>query len=425
VTPSRPPENGPVNPLRGVDPALLRGITGRRFSRRDLFRYAGIGAGALSLSALATACHIPGAAANAGSAGFDWTKVQQHDKLVIANWEDYIDVDDKGNSPTIDDFEKATGIQTTYKTDVNDNDPFLSRIIPSLSAGEGTGYDLIVITNGGPIEKMIRLGFLIPLDAAYLDNFYRYCSRSVLDPTYDPGNRFTTAWQSGLTGIAYNSNEVKQPPTSFKDLMDPDYKGRIGMFANNQDLPCAALVYLGIDVAKSGPSDWQKAADMLTEQRPLVRKYYDQSYINALEDGDIIITQAWSGDAFIAAASKKIGGDGFPEVGFALPDEGGILWTDNMAIPLKAENPVDALQFMNFVYQPKIAAQIADFVWYVSPVPDAKQVVVDDLKDPEVGNSPLVFPTEDALAKSQKYKVFASVEEEAAWNKIFQPIYGS
>ncbi len=409
-----------------LDPALLRGLTGRRrISRRELFRYAGLGAGAFGLSALAAACHIPGAGAAGANTSFDWSKIREHHQLVIANWEDYIDVDDSGNSPTIEDFQKATAIQTTYKTDVNDNDPFLARIIPALAAGEDTGYDLIIITNGGPIEKMIRLNYLIPLDASYIPNFYQHASRSVLSPTYDPGNRYTTAWQSGLTGIAYNKNEVKAPPTSFKDLMDPDYKGRIGMFGNNQDLPCPALVYLGHDVAESGPKEWKEAADLLLSQRPLVRKYYDQSYIDALENGDIVITQAWSGDAFIAAAPKSIGGDGYPEVAFTLPKEGGILWTDNMAIPLHAKNPVDALLFMNFVYQPEIAAQIADFVWYVSPVPEAKDIVLHDIKDPDVANSPLVFPSEEDLAKSQKYKVFESVQEEAAWNKVFQPIYGS
>jgi spermidine/putrescine transport system substrate-binding protein len=407
-----------------ADPALLRGLTRRRFSRRDLLRYAAAGSGAIGLSALAAACRIPGASAR-GRPPFDWTSVHKNGRLVIANWEDYIDVDDSGNSPTIEDFSKATGTDVTYKTDVTDNDPFLARILPALIAGQGTGYDLIIITNGGPIERMIRLGFLIQLDRSHIPNFYRNASRSVKSPNYDPGNRFTTAWQSGLTGIAFNKDRVKQPPTSFRDLMDPDYKGKIGMFGNNQDLPCAALVYLGIDIDTSGPKDWQKAADLLKEQFPLVRSYYDQSYIDALENGDTIITQAWSGDAFIAAAPKKIGGDGYPEIAFTLPDEGGILWTDNMAIPIRADNPVDAMAFMNFVYEPKIAAQIADFVWYVCPVPAARPVVLHSLDDPDVGNSPLVFPTGQDLAKTHKYKVFSGPEEETRWNEIFQPIYTS
>ena len=62
---------------------------------------------------------------------------------------------------------------------------------------------------------MIRLGYLVPLDASYIPNFYKYASRSVLSPNYDPGNRYTVAWQSGVTGIGYNSKMVKKPPTSF------------------------------------------------------------------------------------------------------------------------------------------------------------------------------------------------------------------
>ena len=96
-----------------------------------------------------------------------------------------------------------------------------------------------------------------------------------------------------------------------------------------------------------------------------------------------------------------------------------------MCIPLHAQHPVDAIMLMNYVYQPKIAAQLADFIWYVSPVPSAKDVVLNDIKDPTVANSPLVFPSPADLAKSHKYKVFKDSSEEDEWNSIFQPIYSS
>jgi spermidine/putrescine transport system substrate-binding protein len=420
---------------RPVDPALLRGLTQRRISRRDLLKGAGAGAGALGLSAILAACGVSGTSSSnsptpTGSPPEDVLKKIYGDgkpagMLNFANWEDYIDVNAKGDSPTLKQFTKQTGIQVSYKTVINDNDPFLAKIIPVLQSGQDTGYDLIVITNGGPVERMIRLGYLTPLDHQYLPNFAANASDAVKDPSYDPGNKYTTAWQSGFTIIGYNSDAIKDPPKSFADLMNPKYKGKIGMFGNNQDLPCAALVYLGYDIQTSTPDQWQKAADLLMKQQPLVRSYYDQSYIDALENGETIITQAWSGDLFIASAPKSYGGDGFKEIKASIPAEGGVLWTDNMCIPLHAQHPVDAIMLMNFVYEPKIAAQLADFIWYVSPVPAAKDIVLNDIDDPLVANSPLVFPSTDDLAKSHKYKVFKDTDEEDQWNSIFQPIYTS
>ncbi|HEY3209675.1 MAG TPA: spermidine/putrescine ABC transporter substrate-binding protein [Actinomycetota bacterium] len=420
----------PRDPI--LDPALLRGLTQRRFSRRDALRFAGVGASAAFLAA----CGVSGTKAKSSPTGaspsaIDYSKYygdgKPAGKLNFANWEDYIDVDDKGNSPTLQQFTKDTGIKVTYKTVINDNDPFLAKIIPVLQAGQDTGYDLIVITNGGGVERMISLGFLIPLDPKFLPNFQANASESVKSPSYDPGNKYTTAWQSGFTIIGYNSKRVKKPPTTFADLLDPAYKGKVGMFGNNQDLPCAALVYLGYDIQKSTPDQWKKAADLLMKQRDdgVVRSYYDQSYIDALENGETIITQAWSGDLFIASAPKDYGGDGFPEIKAAIPQEGGILWTDNMCIPLHAQHPVDAITFMNYVYDPKVAAQLADFIWYVSPVPGAKDIVLNDLDDPTAANSPLIFPSPDDLAKSHKYKVFKDAAEQDEWNSIFQPIYTS
>jgi spermidine/putrescine transport system substrate-binding protein len=416
-----------------LNPALIRGLTRRRFSRRDFLKYGGMGAGAAFLAA----CGVSGTSGKqspgptAASPSVDFSKIYGNGtpagQLNFANWEDYIDVDAKGKSPTLQQFTKKTGIKVTYKTVIPDNDPFLAKIIPVLQSGQDTGYDLIVITNGGPVERMIKLGFLTPLDHKFLPNFAANASPSVKNPSYDSGNRYTVAWQSGFTIIGYNSKRVKKKPTSFADLLDPAYKGKVGMFKNNQDLPCAALVYLGYDIQKSTPDQWKKAADLLMKQRDdgVVRTYYDQSYIDALENGETIITQAWSGDLFIASASKDYGGDGYPEIKASVPQEGGILWTDNMCIPLHAQHPVDAIMMMNFVYDPTVAAQLADFIWYVSPVPAAKDIVLHDLDDPTAANSPLIFPSADDLAKSHKYKVFKDAAEEDEWNSIFQPVYAS
>jgi spermidine/putrescine transport system substrate-binding protein len=422
-----------------IDPALLRGLTQRRFSRRDMIKYAGAGAGTLALSSFLAACGVKGTNPGAGGStkpgaspsAIDFAKIYGNGQpagiLNFANWPDYIDVDSKGNSPSLEQFTKQTGIKVNYKTVINDNDPFLAKIIPVLQAGQDTGYDLMVLTNGGGVDRLLGLGFLTPIDHKYLPNWEKNADPATKNPNYDPGNKYSIVWQSGFTGIGYNSKFIKTPPTSFNDLLNPAYKGKVGMFGNDQDLPCPAINGMGIDPNKATPDQWKQAADKVTQARDAgqFRSFYDQSYINALENGDTIITQAWSGDIFIASAPKSFGGDGFPEMKFVFPQEGPIYWHDNMCIPLHAQHPVDAITYMNYVYDPKVAAMMADFIWYVTPVPAAKDVVLNDIKDPTVANSPLVFPSTEDLAKAKQYKFFKSSSEKDEWDGIWQPVYSS
>ncbi len=318
----------PIDP--SVDPALLRGLTQRRFSRRDMLRYAGAGASAAFLAA----CGVSGTApkkspSGASPSAIDYSKYYGDGKpagiLNFENWELYIDEDAKGKHPSLQQFTKETGIKVHYRTDINDNDPFLnSKVIPVLQAGQDTGFDLMVITNGGPVEKLIRLGYLIPLDHSRLTNWAANVDPKTKNPNYDPGNVYTVPWQSGFTGIGYNSKYVKEPPTSFGDLLKPAYKGKVGMFANVYDLPCPALNYMGFDIDKSTPDQWKQAADLVTkaDAQGIIRAFYDQNYIYKLEAGDIHISQAWSGDVYIAAAPKDVGGGRVPGGEVRVPERG-------------------------------------------------------------------------------------------------------
>ena len=138
-------------------------------------------------------------------------------------------------------------------------------------------------------------------------------------------------------------------------LFDPKFAGKVGMFSNLEDTPNLAMVGLGIKPETSTPKDWQKAADKLKSQRDsqIVRKYYDQSYIKALAAGDTWISMAWSGDVFQANLSA-----GNEKLKCVIPSEGGLIWTDNMCIPLNAAHPVDAITYMDYVYQPSVAATL-------------------------------------------------------------------
>nr|MDT0664062.1 spermidine/putrescine ABC transporter substrate-binding protein [Micromonospora sp. DSM 115978] len=293
-------------------------------------------------------------------------------------------------------FTAETGIRVDYREDIQENEGFFARIRPSLAENQPIGYDLMVITNGITLSRIIDLGYLAPLDHSKLPNFAANADSSVKDPSYDPGNVYTVAWQSGFTGIAYDPAAVGREITSYEDLFDPAFAGKVGMFGDNQDLPNLALVGMGIDPATSTPDDWRRAADKLIKQRDdgIVRDYYDQSYIDALSSGDLSISMAWSGDVFQAQASGT-------NLEFIIPSEGGMIWTDNMCIPKTAPHPVDAITYMDFAYRPEVAAMLAEYINYITPVPAAK----DHFVDPELAESPLIFPAQADLERVHYFRV--------------------
>jgi spermidine/putrescine transport system substrate-binding protein len=418
-----------VTTKRPIDPALLRGLTMPRISRRDALR----GAGLLGASAFLAACGVEGSNEEdkAPQASGFWASQTKAGKLDFANWPLYMDQDKvKGKTvyPSLQQFTKETGIKVNYKEVINENDAFLGKINPSLKAGQPTGWDLIVITNGGSIEKLIRQNFLIELDHSKLPNFQKYAGASYKNPTFDPGNKFTIAWQAGLTGLAYNPKLTKRPITSFQDLFDPKFKGKITMFGDSTDFPTLTMIGLGIDPAKSTEEDWKRTAEKMKELRPQIREFIDNAgEAEVLQSGNAWISMAYSGDIFI------LNNSGAPDIKFVVPKEGAVLWQDNMAIPKGAKHPLDAITYMDYVYRPDVATMLTEYIAYITPVPSVKDQLQakaakasgedKDYLD-SVIDSPLVFPTEADLANTKRYRVL-SVEEEQVWNRIFQPIVQS
>jgi spermidine/putrescine transport system substrate-binding protein len=312
---------------------------------------------------------------------------------------------------------------------IQEDDTFFAKVQPSLSAGQYSGYDIATITNGVYFDKFRQLDLFVPLDHSYLKNFEKYAGSSYKTSAYDPGNVYSVPWQSGITGIAFNTKKVPKPLTSFFDLWDPALKGKVGMFGDNEDLPNAALVAMFGDPSKTTESQWKQAAAKLTQQRKsgIVRKYYDQGYIDDLSKGDIWACQAWSGDIFQALAS------GAKDLVFITPKEGGVLWTDNLVLLKNIKNPVSSMMLMDWYYQPKIAAEVAEYVNYITPVPAAQQAVQADAAAASgsdkaalnmLAKSPLIFPTAADYSKLYRYKTLSNSELEI-WDNIFEPVYQS
>jgi spermidine/putrescine transport system substrate-binding protein len=414
-----------------VPPDLMRGLTQPRdVSRRQILRYGGLG----GLGLVLAGCSIAGTKGSGGNlAGQAWrdqiTKFWSQQKksgvLDFTNWPLYIDVGKGNDHPSLDLFTKETGIQVTYREDIQDDASYYGKIAPVLRSGDGIGADIIVITNGFELTNLFERDWLIPLDQEHMSNFYTYASDLARDPAYDRGNVYTMPWQSGITGIGYNIKAVGRELTSWEDLLDPKLKGKIGMFADNQDLPTSALCAIGVNPETSTEADWHKAADWLTKQRPFVRKYYDQSYAGALARGDLLATMAWSGDIFIKQADN-------PDLRFVVPKEGAAIWTDNMCIPVHAVHPRDAMIYMDWVYQPKIAAMLADYIDYITPVTAVQQVFEKDAAQAPtqsdkdnynaLAKSPLIFPDPSEFSRLYRYPVL-SESQVTVWNNLFEPIY--
>jgi spermidine/putrescine transport system substrate-binding protein len=427
-----------------MDPATWRGLASPRLSRRGLLQAAGLaagGAGALGLSGLLAACGArPGAAAAARPAGSAawWRGQHLHHTVNFANWPDYIDVLDRRH-PTLEHFTDLTGITVNYSEPVSENLPFFASIRPALEHRQSTGYDVIVTTTNSPaLGELISNGWLIALDQSMMTNFRQYAGPLVRNPPWDPGNVYTMAWQSGWTAIGYNRAAIPDPGDSVGILFDQQYAGRVGMFSDPYELGSVGLLAIGVDPATSTESDWRKAAAFLHRQKSdgIVRGYYTQDYIDHLKSGEIVVSQAWSGDIFQADLQQQ-----YHDLQLLMPVEGGMFWTDNMCIPMYAQNPVDAMTLMDYFYQPQVEAVVEYYNDYVCPVPAARQVLEhpagwaysaltamrSEISEPPsyTADSPLVFPSQQYQQLSKYYYVFQSTAELELWNSLFEPISAS
>ena len=207
------------------------------------------------------------------------------------------------------------------------------------------------------------------------------------------------------------------------------------MMADPQGLGCAGLLALGIEPSASTESDWAKAAALLQRQKSegIVRAYYDQSYIEYLKNGDTFVSQAWSSDIFFADLNSK-----YRDLKLLMPQEGAMFWTDNMCIPLHAQNPKDAMTLMDYYYQPQVQAVLDYYLDYVCPVPGARDVLLHPagwaattlnelrtsigLPASVTADAPTVFPSWHYMQLSKYYYQFKSEEELTTWNNLFQPI---
>lgn len=304
-------------------------------------------------------------------------------ELTISNWPFYIDKD------TVPQFEQETGLKVKYIEDVNDNNEFFAKLQPNLQDGDSAGRDIVVVTDW-MAKKMYDLGYLQNLDKDAIPTVTENLNPSLESPSFDPNRDFSVPWQSGMTGLIVNSEQAPDV-TSIEDIFDPKYKGEVTVLTELRDTVPLVMKGMGVDVESATAEDWQAAIDQLADavDSGQIRDFTGNDYTDDMARGDISIAIGWSGDAVQLQADD-------PAIEFRMPEEGCILWSDNMVIPVGAPNPTAAYEWMNYVYEPSNQAQIADYNYYVTPVAGVQEVL--DEQGSEAAKSDLVFPSEEFTA---------------------------
>jgi len=328
-------------------------------------------------------------------------------RLVISNWPLYIDKKELRR------FERAQGVELRYIEEINDNTEFFGKVRQPLERGDGIGRDIAVLTDW-MAGRWIRLDYCEPIDKKNVPNA-KNLRADLRDPNFDQGRRFTLPWQSGMTAIGFNRKEVGEV-TSLKQLFDPKWKGKVSLFSDARDTTGLVLLMDGKKPSEATIDDIVAAVEKVEEQNRngQIRRFTGNDYTSDLTKGNVVMCMAYSGDMIQLKADN-------PDLDFVIPEEGAILWSDNMLIPQKPRSAYGAEQFMNYVYDPEVAARIAAYVNYVTPVEGTKEILA--AKDPELAENPLIFPDEETLGRLSGYANL-TVEEEQQMNESFQAVVG-
>jgi spermidine/putrescine transport system substrate-binding protein len=363
--------------------------TAAAVSRRSLLRGAAAGglavAGAGALSACGVAGHVVPAGAKAtGEAGKDYSATEK--KVVFANWPAYIDVDDDhpDKRPTLDAFEKQSGIAVEYLEVINDNNDFYTKVDPSLVKGIDTGYDIMVVSDY-MVAKYRTYDYIQELDLANIPNHSKLLPQVIRSST-DPGRRFTIPWAYGYTTIAYNTKLVKEPITSIAEVFTrSDLHGKVSLFSEMEDTVAMALLAQGLNPEKFTDAEFNKALEYVRRAKDAgqIRSFTGNDYLSDFQQGNTAVTMAYSGD--VAQLGKP------NLVTVYLPKEGMLSWSDNCVIPNFARHKTNAEKLLNYYLQPDVAAELDDWIDYIPSVQGAVKAL--QKLDPETASSPLIVPT--------------------------------
>jgi spermidine/putrescine transport system substrate-binding protein len=391
-------------------------------SRRSFLRGAGLTGVGLGLPGLLAGCGTKGAQQEAGSCvSKDLSSTQK--SLHFSNWPLYIDeAEVKRNgkkvtvNPTLEKFEKQTGIKVDYVADVNDNNEFFGIVRNQLADCQPTGRDIFVLTDY-MAARTVDLGWIQKLEKSKVPNVEANLVSSLKSPSWDKNRDYSAPWQSGLTGIAYNAKltgEVK----SFEELLTrADLKGKVTLLSEMHDTMLFMLLLEGADPDDFTDDEFGAATERLKKavDSGQIRAFTGNEYAQDLAKGNVVACEAWSGDVIQLQFDN-------PDIKFVAPEEGLSIWSDNMLVPNKAAHRANAEALMNYYYEPQVAAELAAWVNYICPVSGAQDAMTKI--DPSLAENPLIFPSADLLKKTYSMKALDQKTEQK-YQKQFAAVIGA
>lgn len=377
-----------------------------QLTRRTMLAAAGGGAAALTLAA----CSPSGSAKPTPP-----PDNSANDKsLIWANWALYLDEDDSGNHPTLDKFTEATGISAEYRVDVDDNNSYYGKVKDQLALGQDIGADVVCLTDW-MVNRWITRGYTQTLDDSKIPNKANL-NPDLVNVDFDPGRTQSMPWQGGFAGICWNKEKLPNGLRTVDDLWDPELKGRIGVLSEMRDTLGVIMMNNGVDISSNwGDNEFNAALDIFREQvtNGQIRNIKGNAYIEDLQNEDTLAAIVWSGD--ITALNAEAG----DRWEFIIPEGGGTLWNDNFLIPVGSTRKSNAEELINWYYDPEIAAEVAAWVNYITPVEGAKEAAV--AIDPELADNQLIFPDAETLSTVKVFRTLSGAEEQT-YGAAFQSV---
>lgn len=309
----------------------------------------------------------------------------------VYNWGEYIANGTDGSMDVNEEFTRRTGIKVNYTT-FDSNESLYSKLV-----GGGADYD-VIIPSDYMVSRLIHENMLAELDFSNIPN-YQYIDESFRNGEYDPENRYSVPYTWGVVGLFYNTDYIKEEITSWTALWDDRYAGKILMFDNPRDSFAIAQFLLGQSVNTTREADWQEAAALLKQQKPLVQAYVMDKIFDKMESEEAWIAPYYAGDAAILV-------DNHENIRFVVPEEGTNYFVDAMCIPATSSHKAEAEAYINFLCDPEIAGANMNYIGYSTPETAAKAYM-----DQEMVESPIHYPDEEILANTQ---VFVNLPEDTA-----------
>ncbi len=377
-------------------------------SRRGLFRGLGLGAAALGAGSLA-ACSGSSGPGDGSAGSVRW-----------ANWTYYLDYDEEtGTYPSLDAFQEATNIRVEYFEDIDDNKTFIAKIKDQLKLGQDTGYDTFCLTDSS-LVRLLEQDQLMEFDRSLLPNVGEQMIPLVQKASFDLDRTWSIPYQAGMTGLVYNTKLYPKGVKQVSDLWAPDLKGKVSLLSEQDDTLGLVMLEQGVDVEGDwGDDEFFTALEAVEKQLASGQVYTvkGNSYTQDLQTEAVWAGMAWSGD--VTMLNDEAGEEIWK---FVVPDAGATLFIDSFCMPTSTESADQVHQLVDYYYKPEVAAQVAAYVQYVTPVAGAREAM--EQIDPELAANPLIFPDEEMSSRVFDMRTISS-EEDNRYAQAYQKALGN